>query len=81
MVEVGKETTKEEAVATARTALQGFLRDEKPDAVRIHVMLEGVRLPYVRLDWAPGGDWEKAKTGTPYTEFEEKVEVFERVRL
>ena len=76
-IEVGQGTTKEEAVATARSALQGFLRKEKADAVRIYVTREGSPLLFVRLDWAPGGDWQKAKSGTPDTQFEESVKVFD----
>jgi len=75
-LEVARGTTKEAAAATVRTALQGFLRREKPDAVRIYLGLEGSRLPLVRLDWAPGGDWDKARAGTPYAEFEENLTVF-----
>jgi hypothetical protein len=75
-IEVAKGTTKEEAIATVRTALQGFLRREKPDAVRIDLRLEGSRMPFVRLDWAPGGDWDKARAGTPDAEFKERLTEF-----
>jgi hypothetical protein len=74
-IQVAKGTAKEEAVSTARVAREGFTRREKLDAVRICVMLEGSRSPFVVLDWAPGGDWEKARAGTPETEFKERVEV------
>lgn len=76
-IQIAKGTPKEEAVATARVAREGFLRREKPDAVRICVMFEGSRSPFVVLDWAPGGDWEKAKAGTPDAEFKENLEVSE----
>jgi len=76
-IAVAKGTSKEEAIATARSALEGFLKRDKPDAVRIYVVPEGSRLPYVRLDWAPEGDWEKAKSGTADGEFEENVKAFE----
>lgn len=75
--EVAKGMTKEEAIATARSALQGFWKREKADAVRIYLTPQGSLLPYLRLTWAPGGDWEKAKEGTPYTEFEENLKVLE----
>ncbi len=76
-IEVTREATKEEAIATAKTALQGFLRKEKPDAVRIHLMQKGSRSPYLVLDWAPAGEWEKAKAGTPDSEFKEEVKVLQ----
>ena len=76
-IEVATDVTKEQAVATARTALQGFLRRESPDGVRIRVIRRGVRQAFVVLAWSLGGEWDSAKTGTPYTEFGEKVETFE----
>ncbi len=75
-IAVAKGTTKEQAVATARSALQGFWKREKADAVRIYVTPKGSLLPLVRLNWAPGGDWAKAKQDTPYSEFEEELKVF-----
>ena len=75
-IQVARGTTKEEAVATARTALQGFLRREKPDAVHIYLLREGSQIPFVTLDWAPAGDWDKARSGTPETDFREKLSVF-----
>ncbi len=76
-IEIGKDATREQAVATVRSALQGFWKREKADAVRIYVTREGSALPYVRLTWAPGGDWAKAKRGTPYDTFREGLKVFE----
>lgn len=77
-IQVAQRATKDEAIATARSALQGFWKKEKAGAVRIYVMQEGNPLPYVRLTWAPGGDWAKAKEGTPYAEFEENLKTFEK---
>jgi hypothetical protein len=78
---VAKDTTQEQAIATARSALEGFWKKEKADAVRIYVMRERSRAPCVRLTWAPGGDWQKAKEGTPYTDFEEGITVFDKQPL
>lgn len=75
-IEVAKGTTKDQGIATARSALQGFWKREKADAVRIYVTPKGSLLPLVRLNWAPGGDWAKAKQDTPYSEFEEDLKVF-----
>jgi RNA polymerase subunit RPABC4/transcription elongation factor Spt4 len=75
-IQVVRETTKEEAVATVRTALQGFLRREKPDAIRINLLREGNPIPFVTLDWAPGGEWDRARTGTPEADFREKLSTF-----
>jgi hypothetical protein len=76
-IEVAKDATREQASATARSALQGFWKREKADAVRVYVIREGSPLPYLRLHWAPGGDWAKAKEGTPYESFRESLRVFE----
>jgi len=79
-IEVPLDTKEEDIKEILTQVIEKLKKRRKVDALAVHLFFEGCKAPYAIAEWAPYGDWEKARSGLPESVFKTSIKTFEENR-